>query len=409
MKEIFVDVNKQMNIGNAYKNKLTISRTKEGYFVESDKEKLGPYLKVYTDSSAQFNYDVFVFGCNPDKIDVYRNGVYGLEETDQMDTTAQLAKTMQQVYGKNNMKKMSMPKIEGAEFVCESFRYEYVGYSKVMGASQYKKITDRNKVRAIYRTNDGQLFLVDLGERVKPLEKYQKFDSFEEMNWRLSNEKVDYGIAQSDRKKLKSAITPIFGKLMKNYSAEEVEGILQAIKDHLGLESYRSGSVKLEFEDSGKFRIVDLDKLYEGVKRPNQKPIPEYYNKVGRYEWQADGSLESYWHSELNELEQLIFDYDAVEEFKGVVCKIGEDGKRLFLPLNQDEKSRCFGEKYCVWAKEAHKKTPGRYSKPYTVFVGGAWDFYMEKPKHYQEIAEIQKKKYEDFHREQQKDKEKAD
>ncbi len=394
MKEIFVDINKKMSIGNSYKNKLEISRTREGYYVEGDNGKHGPYLKIYTDASAQFNHDVFVFGCNPDKIEVYRNGLYGLEETDQFDTTNQLAKEMRGVLGKQGVQKLSVPKFEGAEFVCESFRYEYIGYSSEMEAPQYKKITDRDKSRAIYRTNEGQLFLVELGEAVKPLEEYQKFDSFEELNWSLANEKVDYGVAQAERKKLRSAITPIFGKLMKKCSTEETENILQAIKDQIGLEAYRSGSVKLEFEGVGKFRIVNLDKLYEGVKRPNQKPIPEYYNKVGKYDWKADGSLESYWHPEINELDQLIFDYDAVEEFEGLVCKIGEDGKKVFFPLNQDEKGRIFGEDYCVWAKEEHKKTRGAHSKPYTVFVGGAWDFYMEKPKHYEEIVQIQKKKY---------------
>ena len=408
MREIFVDINKKMSIGNSYKNKLEISRTKEGYYVEGDNEKHGPYLKIYTDSSAQFNNDVFVFGCNPDKIEVYRNGVFGLEETDQFDTTGQLAKDMRRAIGKQGVQKLSMPKIEGAEFVCESFIYECVGYSKEMRAYQYKKITDHNKARAIYRANDGQLFLVELGKKVRPLDEYQKFDSFEELNWSLANEKVDYGVAQSERRKLRSAITPIFSKLHKVYSAEEVAMVLQSIKDNIGLEAYRSGSAKLEFEDSGKFRIVDLDKLYEGLKRPNQKPLPEYYKKVRKYDWNADGSLNCYWHPEIDELDQLIFDYDAVEEFEGVVCKIGEEEKRLFLPLNQDEKSGCLGEEYCVWAKEVQKKTPGRYSKPYTVFLSTN-NFSRGKSKYYEEIAEIQKKKYEDFHREQQKGKDKAD
>ena len=39
MKEIFVDVDGELNIANAYKNKLIISRTEDGYFVESDNEK----------------------------------------------------------------------------------------------------------------------------------------------------------------------------------------------------------------------------------------------------------------------------------------------------------------------------------------------------------------------------------
>ncbi len=284
MKEIFVDVNKELKITNSYKNKLVISRTEDGYFVESDNGKLGPFLKVFTDSSETFNYDIFVFGCSADKIEVYRNGIYGLETTQEMDITTHLARTMRDVYGKKQVEKMSAPNFEGCEFLGEAYVYKLSKGGEFAHNDGMQRTRVANIFRYIYKTADGQFFAVNPKAELLPLEKYRKYDSFAELNIaRREKDGVEYDNIKCDRSIFASQISSIV-KRMRNYGLadSQIQDILNRLKEVVGIETYRRANSE-NFKVSSKLnmKLVDLNEIREVLK--NNPPIGFYYRNWRDY------------------------------------------------------------------------------------------------------------------------------
>ena len=322
MKEIFVDVDGELKIANAYKNKLIVSRTEDGYFVESDNEKKGTYFKVFTDSSAQFNYDVFVFGCKADMIEVYRNGLFGLEATKEMDITTHLARTMRDVYGKKQVEKMVAPNFEGCEFLGEAYVYRLSkgGELAHLDGMQRKRVP--SIFRYVYKTDDGRIFAINPKAELLPLEKYRKYDSFAELNIaKRQNDGVEYDNIKGDHSIFATPISNIVKK-MRNFglSDEQVLVVLEKLKTVLGIELYRNANKdKIKISAKTNMKLIDLNEVERVL--TSGKPIGFYYR-----EWRdcSEG-----WRKRI-----------AMEcELKGIVAKMGYQLKTEGLLLSVEEKN----------------------------------------------------------------------
>lgn len=389
MKEIFVDVYKELKIANSYKNKLVISRTEDGYFVESDNQKLGPYLKVFTDTSETFNYDVFVFGCKADMIEVYRNGIYGLESTQEMDITNQLAKTMQSVYGKKNIERMVAPEFEGCTYLGEAFVYKLSKGGDFAHLDGMQRTRVPNLFRYVYQTAEGQFFVVNPKAELLPLEKYRKFDSFAELNMaRRQKDGVEYDNIKCDRSIFASPISSIVKK-MRNYglSDEQIQPILDELKSVIGVCTYRRAKNEdVKLSSRLNMKLVDLNEIREVL--TTTKPIGFYYRSWRDYSnpWMKRVAKES--------------------ELKGVVANMGYQLKTEGALLDVNDKSILidYNERKIIEVGKDLFNWAGKTTKQggHSIVYSEVDVLRMKRPEIYDEFMDIiQKRNEEKFAREE--------
>jgi len=150
MKEVKLEVGQGARLKNQYQHNIVLLHQQDGYYIGADNQRFGPYFKLFFEKSSKHNDDIFITGYNLDKSTIYRVGIYGIEVADVVDTSVRASKMLNKIIKEEI-------KIEG----CTLLGVER-GYSVFLDA-------------------DNKVFIVNNEEEIKPVEQYEKFDTFKEL------------------------------------------------------------------------------------------------------------------------------------------------------------------------------------------------------------------------------------
>ncbi len=229
MKELKLDIGKGVKINNLYAYNIIVKRREKGYTLETDKEKFGPYLKVFFERSAKHNNDTFITCYNLDKSVIYRMGLYGLEVSEVIDTSMQASKMLNKMFNKDGK-----IEIEG----CTLLGVEN-GYSVFVDES------------------DNKFFVVNNKETVTSIEGYEKFETYKE----LVNYYKTKGIKVYDQE---------IARLSKDAFFIDFNGLKQIVKDF----KFENISHSLQYSLKGARpfdeNVIDFDFLVEELKEDNK-------------------------------------------------------------------------------------------------------------------------------------------
>ena len=150
MKELKLEIGKAVRINNQYAHKIVVRHKEAGYYIETDRDKFGPYLRMFFEKSPKHNDDTFITCYNLDQSAIYRVGIYGLEVADVIDTSVQASKMLNKLFKKE---------------------VEMEGCTLLGTQNGYSVFMDSNE----------EFFVVNNNESIKPVEEYEKFKTYKDL------------------------------------------------------------------------------------------------------------------------------------------------------------------------------------------------------------------------------------
>lgn len=278
MKEIILKENQITSIPNTYENDLIVRYTDEGYFITCNNKEYGPFLKVFTDSYNEFNNDIFIFGWRPEKTLVYRNGLYGLEQKDELDTTVELVKHLNK-FKDQQPENTEFLTDQGCTFLGETLVYKLYkdegnkeGFANPDG---FARILLHNEKRLVFRTPQNQIFIVN-PNNIKPYSSYVKFDNLEELCIAARKKSIDYAFTGPFSSVSNASLCAIKQKTIKNHLPYSVlQRILNKIKEMVGIENYRSLDFSIDY-DFIKHYNFDMEEYLNALKSIDIDDLEKY-------------------------------------------------------------------------------------------------------------------------------------
>lgn len=359
----------ELNIGetehfeDGFGNFFDVVKKENGYFIFDETYDYGPYQMVLVDVLVK---DIYACGRNGRECDFFNAGIDGIVSKEQYEVNPSLKKELKELQVREELKKLP-----GCKFVGEVDLYKLKKnpngpFAKKDGLT---RIWLQGKLRHIFQTEDGKYFVINPEKEISPIEKYCKFDSYEELSMQVNSKGFEYSsLARSQNKSL----AELFHALKYNRAVPNkyIKKIFDKLKEIVGLEEFQNLKSEVKCKKT-EHKLVDLKELFDALAVRDIKLLAD---KMGRTVSCRTNSVLP--HVGVEEIETVIDELPSTITYKQM--EIEYEGKQFTVMLNSDESicEKAKDKKYYDWQ--------------------GMYRFSIEKPMGFEEICEIESKRIQD-------------
>ncbi len=256
MKELVLKNGQREIVFEEFNNLIGIKKKEEGYYIYDLEQTFGPFLNVY------FNFlgrGATLCGFNDEKSIAVVAGHFGCTEIKESDYPIEFKRLIK----KKRIEKVSQ-QFPTCKFLSEVLVYKLIKeenplFEKKDGYS--RQLTPAK--RYLYETEDGKIFSAN-PKSIKPVDQYRKFDTFEEMQLVLLANKKEYSdIEPSPNGQLAYLFRNLYyGRALP---CDLIQRIFNKIKSKVGVEEFRHLEKPVEICVK-KHKRIDVDLLIQTLK-----------------------------------------------------------------------------------------------------------------------------------------------
>ena len=230
--------NECKKIENNYNHNVNIINTSNGYYIVAEGANYGPYKKIVKEVFSEYNDDVFLFGLTGFTTTTFRIGILGLEQTEEINNFYPATNTRE----KENAIKLEYLK-DGHMFLGKAKTYNIMDKRNRTGF-----VKQRPNKLLIFKDSEHRIFAVDPSLPKISSSQCKKYDSLAELFISARNNGIDLDDPSSIGIKHNKSLTAIYVQMIKHYSEDQIQSVLNLLKSKLGESEYRNPSHDIEYK-----------------------------------------------------------------------------------------------------------------------------------------------------------------